>query len=235
MGIKRKNSPFMAAVTTDEEDSPVLEAISSGKLQEGYNVEWNRPERTKIDKKYKEDLDDVIEQTGGNPDYVDSSIKRILRDVGRYRSATARTQATRTFVNPDGSKVSHEEIYGAPNLQVNVGNQMLNNIKKDGNFDLIKNVSEVIERLDSLNEKEYDGFLNLTKDLASEFSVDNTPAENFKILKNLDTSELKKYREKMGLSKEDLLDLIVPPDGTSPWLEKLMNVGKKTLGKFKDF
>ena len=102
---------------------------------------------------------------------------------------------------------------------------------------LLENSKEIDDLLqsDNLNEEEYDGFLNLAKDLASEFSVDNTPAQNFKILKNLDTSELKKYREKMGLSKEDLLDLIVPPDGTSPWLEKLMNVGKKTLGKFKDF
>ena len=236
MAFLKKPNPFrvLGAVGSDK-DNPIIDALSSGKLQKNYKVETYRPKREKVNKKYEEDLDDIIKQTGGNPDQVDSSIKGILRKVGRYREAKARTQATKMFVNPDGSKISHQEVYGEPNQQVNVGNQMLDNMKKEGNFDLIKNASMVIEKLDNLNEKEYDGFLNLTKDLASEFSVENSAMENFKILKNLDTSELKKYREKMGLSKIDLLNLIVPPDGTPPWLDKLMSVGKKTLGKFKDF
>ena len=232
--IRRKN-PFKSTGVTDSEGNPILDALSSGVLKEGYEVKTDRPTKTRIDPKYQEDLDEVIEETGGNPDVVDSSIKRILTKVNFYRNAVAKTQSTKTYVNPDGSEVSHQEIYGMPNPLANVGYSQLEDIEEDSNFDLIQNVSTVIDKLDNLNEEEYDGFLNLTKDLASEFSVDNTPAQNFKILKNLDTSELKKYREKMGLSKEDLLNLIVPPDGTSPWLAKLMNVGKKTLGKFKDF
>ena len=235
MAFLKKQNPFKALGVTDDEGNPILNALSSGVLQEGYTRELVEPDNKAIDPKYSEDLDEVIEQTGADSSKVDSSIKNLLKDVRQYRSSTARSQSEVIYTNPDGSKVSHEEIYGTKHGRANIAEGQIKSLEEEGNLPLIQNVSTVIERLDNLNEKEYDGFLNLTKDLASEFNVNNTAAENFKILKNLDTSELKKYREKMGLSKKDLLDLIVPPDGTSPWLEKLMNVGKKTLGKFKDF
>lgn len=235
MAFLKKQNPFKVAGVTGDEGNPISDALSSGVLQEGYTREFVQPDNKVIDPKYSEDLDEVIEETGGDSSQFDSSIKNLLRDVRRYRSSTARAQSELIYTNPDGSKVSYEELYGTKHGRTLVGEGQIERLEEEGNLPLIQNVSTVIERLDNLNEEEYDGFLNLAKDLASEFSVDNTPAQNFKILKNLDTSELKKYREKMGLSKEDLLDLIVPPDGTSPWLEKLMNVGKKTLGKFKDF
>jgi len=231
----KKNSAFWATTRTDDEGNPVLDAISSGKLKKGYKSVIVTPSVKDINPKYEQDLDEVIKQTGGDPDIVDSSIKNILRDVKKYRKFNANLKSKRVYTNPDGSEVTHREIYGERNPRSMIAEGMLESMEEDSNLDLVKNVSTVIERLDKLNEKEYSGFLNLTKKLASEFSVDNSPAENFKILKNLDTSELKKYREKMGLSKQDLLNLIVPPDGTPPWLNKLMKVGKKTIGLFKEF
>lgn len=220
---------------TDDEGNPILEALSSGLLQEGYTREIVQPNSKAIDSKYLEDLDEVIAITGADPSEVDNSIYGLMKDVRKYKSATARSQSDIVYTNPDGSEVKYEEIYGRKNPRASIAEAQIENLKEKGDFPLIKNASTVIEKLDILSDEEYDEFLALTKKIASEFSVDNTSAENFKILKNIDTSELKKYREKMGLSKQDLLDLIVPPDGTPPWLDKLMSVGKKTLGRFKDF
>jgi len=79
------------------------------------------------------------------------------------------------------------------------------------NDELIEGISQALEKVDTLSDEDYNGFINLMSKYASNFGKDNTISQNIAAFIKLDASDFQKYREKMGLSKREVLDLIQPP------------------------
>ena len=106
---------------------------------------------------------------------------------------------------------------------------------------LYKAMDKILPKLDTLTDAEVQEFTRLINTLSSPYTEAMSKNEDFgatdalKILANQDLSGIKKYREKMGLSKEDVLDLIQPPEDANKLVKGLTNLTKKTLKYFVDF
>jgi len=225
---------FEKGGTEKTTETPLQKALREGTLQEGFTKEVNVGENNPVNTKYNEGIEQVVESTGADFSDVDGTISNVLNDVKDYRNALKRQQHNVIYTNPDGSKADWKDIHGVETPSYYSGERRINELKDEGNYDFIKNVSGVIDKLDTLSDDDYSGFLKMADNIASKFDAKNTTKENLKILMNLDTSELKKYRKQMDLSKQDLLDLIVAPPGTSSAVQSLMNVTKNFV-KLKDF
>jgi hypothetical protein len=216
-------------------DTPMQKALKEGVLQKGYTTEVKPGEENPVDTKYDEGMKQIVESTGADFSDVGGHVSSVLRDVKNYRDGLRRQQSNTIYTNPDGSQVDWKDIYGYERPSYYVGERILNKLKEEGDYEFTKNVSNAIDKLDTLSNDDYDGFLKMANNIASKFNVENTTKENLKILMKLDTKEIKKYRQKMGLSKQDLLDLVVAPPGTSSVVQSLLNATKKTFGLVKDF
>ena len=108
------------------------------------------------------------------------------------------------------------------------------------NVPVYKAMDKVLPRLDKLTDAEIQEFTGLINNLSSPYTKAMSEDENFgvvdalKILREQDTSGLKKYREKMGLSKDDVLDLVQVPEDSNFAVKSLLKLVKTGIKK-KDF
>lgn len=232
-GARLKKKAKMGALITDE--NPIQKALDTNVLQKGFKKETYKEESNPVDPKYSEDVSSLIESTGADSLDFTKNVSNVLTDVEDYRNSLKKQKHNVVYTNPDGSKVDFKDIYGVETPAYYQGEKKINKLKEKGSYDFIKNVSTSIDKLDTLNKDDYNNFLNLANNIASKFNVENTTKENLMILKDLDISEIKQYRKKMGMSKQDLLNLIVAPPGTSSAVKSLMGVTKQTFKMFKDF
>ena len=104
------------------------------------------------------------------------------------------------------------------------------------NDELIQGISQALEKVDTLSDEDYEGFINLISQYASNFGKDNTIAQNIAEFVKLDASDFREYREKMGLSKKEVLDLIQPPARATKGERAALEALKKAtmLKKFQE-
>ena len=112
--------------------------------------------------------------------------------------------------------------------------------RQDSNAPIFKAMDKVLPALDKLTDAEVQEFTRLINTLSSPYTEAMSENEDFgvtdalRILANQDISGIKKYREKMGLTKSDILDLIQPPEDANKFVKGLTSLTKKAL-KFKPF
>ena len=105
---------------------------------------------------------------------------------------------------------------------------------------LYKAMDKILPKLDTLSDTEVQEFTGLINNLSSPYTKAMSENEDFgatnalRILANQDLSGIKKYREKMGLSKDDVLDLIQPPEDANKFVRGLTKLTKRAL-KLKTF
>ena len=105
---------------------------------------------------------------------------------------------------------------------------------------VFKAMDKVVPKLDKLTDTEIKDFTGLINTLSNPYrqamskNKDFDSTDALSILRGQDISGLKKYREKMDLSKSDILDLIQPPPNSNMAIRGLTSLVKNAL-KFKTF
>lgn len=103
-----------------------------------------------------------------------------------------------------------------------------------------KAMDKVVPKLDKLTDTEIKDFTGLINTLSNPYTQAMASNKDFDaidaldILRGQDISGLKKYREKMDLSKSDILNLIQPPPNSNIAIRGLTSLVKNAL-KFKPF
>jgi len=108
------------------------------------------------------------------------------------------------------------------------------------NAPAFKAMDKVLPKLDTLTDAELQEFTGLINNLSSPYTKGMSEDEDFgvidalRILRKQDISGIKKYREKMELSKDDVLDLVQVPEGSNFAVRSLLKLVKAGI-KRKDF
>ena len=111
---------------------------------------------------------------------------------------------------------------------------------EDSNVQAFKAMDKVLPRLNKLTDAEVQEFTQLINTLSSAYTEAMSKDENFgaidalNILRKQDISGIQKYREKMGLSKDDILNLIQAPKGSGKIVKGLTSLTRSAL-KLKPF
>ena len=108
---------------------------------------------------------------------------------------------------------------------------------RPGKKELMTALNTIIPASEKLSDEEYAGLRNELLGIYDTYkdfdSISDIPAA-YRAVKNQDLSALKPYREKMGLSKQQLLDLIQVPEDAGTLKRKAINFVKSEMAK-KDF
>ena len=106
-----------------------------------------------------------------------------------------------------------------------------------GRRELMTALNTVIPASENLNDEEYAGLRNELLGIYDTYkdfdSLSDIPAA-YRAVKNQDLSAIKPYREKMGLSKQQLLDLVQVPEDAGKIKRKAINFVKSEMAK-KEF
>ena len=166
--------------------------------------------------------DNYGEQIGGDvTDYLDR--------VEAYRDDKPYVESLKNLMVEELKDLGHDEEVARKSAERRFTYSNVND-------ELIQGISQALERVDTLSDEDYNGFINLISKYASNFGKDNTISQNIAEFIKLDASDFKKYREKMGLSKRQVLDLIQPPAGATRGERAALEALKKAtlLKKFEE-
>ena len=112
----------------------------------------------------------------------------------------------------------------------NIGGRNRNSTRNIKN----RGISSVLKGSDKLTDEEFENFNIELQKIAEGFKGSEDYGDAIKAFYDTDFSSVKKYREKMGLSREDLLNLVQPSHSADFW-EKGMITGIKSGLKLKEW
>ena len=172
--------------------------------------------RLNLDPRITEGIHEVSDEMGANPIKTDRKINTYL-NTSRELLAEAMAKSKGATSQANQSRVS------------------------DGEREFIPKLDNVIDKLSTLSDKDVNSLkaevIRLSKeykDIDPESSNVYKMKEAASIAANQDWSSLKPLREKAGLTKEELLQLIQAPEDAG-WAEKLGFKAVRAAAKMKDF
>ena len=163
-------------------------------------------------KQYKKDLNDYYKENVKAPPKNKRGTDMLTGDykAGYYDWAT----------EDSGTLRSMDRILGSQNRRKAFGKQT-------------ENEKKVINAIDNLSDEDREELTSFANKTAKKF-IDKNAFQSAKILAKLDLDTVKRIRKKVGLSKEDLLNLMTPSENAT-WGQKAKASIIKKAVSLKDF
>ena len=188
-------------------------------------------ENQSVDQKYYDYFNELAESIGYDNygEQIGGDVTDYLDRVEAYRDDKPYVESLKNLMVEELKDLGHDEEGARKSAERRFTYSNVND-------ELIQGISQALERVDTLSDKDYNGFINLMSKYASNFGKDNTISQNIAAFIKLDASDFQNYREKMGLSKREVLDLIQPPARATKGERTALEALKKAtlLKKFED-
>tara|TARA_R110002020_G_scaffold59747_3_gene162688 strand:+ start:3369 stop:6605 length:3237 start_codon:yes stop_codon:yes gene_type:complete len=188
-----------------------------------------------------EDLKGEIRTGADNTLNVNPRVYRALNDVNRIINPNPKNPRTNTMSYTSRELIPHEwttdfakriaNKKGETRSVSEIYNQLLDDRKDDKSTSSIKKraINTALTSVDKLNDEDFQGLNTEIQNIAKGFEgVESIPKAMLQFAKS-DLSGIKAYREKMGLSREDVLKLIQPSDTATIWEKGKIAAIKKGL------
>ena len=188
-------------------------------------------ENQSVDQKYYDYFNELAESIGYDNygEQIGGDVTDYLDRVEAYRDDKPYVESLKNLMVEELKDLGHDEEVARKSAERRFTYSNVND-------ELIQGISQALERVDTLSDEDYNGFINLISKYASNFGKDNTISQNIAAFIKLDASDFQNYREKMGLSKREVLDLIQPPARATKGERTALEALKKAtlLKKFED-
>ena len=188
-------------------------------------------ENQSVDQKYYDYFNELAESIGYDNygEQIGGDVTDYLDRVEAYRDDKPYVESLKNLMVEELKDLGHDEEGARKSAERRFTYSNVND-------ELIQGISQALERVDTLSDEDYNGFINLMSKYASNFGKDNTISQNIAAFIKLDASDFQNYREKMGLSKREVLDLIQPPARATKGERTALEALKKAtlLKKFED-
>ena len=188
-------------------------------------------ENQSVDQKYYDYFNELAESIGYDNygEQIGGDVTDYLDRVEAYRDDKPYVESLKNLMVEELKDLGHDEEVARKSAKRRFTYSNVND-------ELIQGISQALERVDTLSDEDYNGFINLISKYASNFGKDNTISQNIAAFIKLDASDFQNYREKMGLSKREVLDLIQPPARATKGERTALEALKKAtlLKKFED-
>ena len=188
-------------------------------------------ENQSVDQKYYDYFNELAESIGYDNygEQIGGDVTDYLDRVEAYRDDKPYVESLKNLMVEELKDLGHDEEGARKSAERRFTYSNVND-------ELIQGISQALEKVDTLSDEDYNGFINLMSKYASNFGKDNTISQNIAAFIKLDASDFQNYREKMGLSKREVLDLIQPPARATKGERTALEALKKAtlLKKFED-